>query len=311
MSESRSHAFDATSPQQGANVIEPLLVLVYRVLAWTFGIVGGLFFLFPDGTIDALNAVGRLLGFAPAPHLAHRFWLSLGVAYMAVVTSLAALIARGPVAHRILMLPLAIGKATSSLTCLWFFLLYDRYFIYLANFLVDASLALLAWATYVATAPTLPGTLPPRARRTLEAVAEALFPQEGVTSPRVRIQELADAVERQLAERGPLVIRAFSGLLTFVDWNPRLFHLRWQRLSELPWVERVSVLESMEQSRWLVRRQAAHTMKLLLGLHGYSQPALRVDLHVDDHWLASRLEQARARRERGEKGPYPIPAPVE
>ncbi|GIW43949.1 MAG: hypothetical protein KatS3mg077_1231 [Candidatus Binatia bacterium] len=292
-------------------VLAAALAMIYRVLAWTFGLVGLLFFLFPDGTVDALNASGRWLGFPPAPHLAHRFWLSLGVAYMAVVTALAALIARAPIERRLLMVPLALGKATSSLTCLWFFLAYDRYFVYLANFLVDASLALLAWLTYAATAPAPPGGLSTRARRVLLVVAETFVPARSPQATLADAQKLIEAVEAQLRERGSLVLSGFGVLLTFVDWNPRLFHARRSLLSEMAISDRVAVLEAMERSRWLLRRQAAHVLKLLLGLHAYSAPAFRRELHVDDDWLPSRLRLAADRRARGEKGPYPHPLPVE
>ncbi|MCX8072440.1 MAG: hypothetical protein N3C12_08315 [Candidatus Binatia bacterium] len=295
------------TPSSAEATVDRLLGLVYRVLAWTFGLVGALFFLFPDGTVDALNAVGRPLGFPPAPHLAHRFWLSLGVAYMAAVTALAALIAKAPTERRLLMVPLAIGKATSSLTCLWFFAAFDRYFIYLANFLVDASLALLAWLTYAATAAPATGALPPRGRRTLEAVAETLLLPPPGGSPPLAPGKLASAVESQLATQGAWTLKAFGWLLAFVDWNPRLFHGRRERLCELSWEDRVPVLESMERSRLLVRRQAAHALKLLLGLHAYGEPTVRQEFRVDDDWLPSRLELARLRRERGEKGPYPEP----
>jgi len=285
--------------------LDPLWAVVYRVLGWTFAVVGAVFFLFPDGTIAALNRAGSWLGFTPAPFTAQRFWLSLGVAYMAVVTVLAFSIARAPSERRLLLVPLAAGKATSSVTCLWFFVTDAPYFIYLANFLTDASLAVLAWCTYVATS-TPPTALPPRARRVLEAVAEALFPPSGST-PRLSSAALADAVEEQLRSFGPLALRGFSLLLRFVDWNPRLFH--WQRncLSALPWQERVPLLEAMEASRWGVRRQAIHLLKLLLGLQAYPRPELRLPLFGGDRYLEEKLAAARARRERGEKGPYPQP----
>lgn len=300
-----THGFETSD-----SPIAAFLALLYRVLAWTFGLVGALFFLFPDGTIDVLNAFGGWFGFPTAPHLSHRFWLSLGVAYMAVVTVLAASISKAPIERRLLMVPLAAGKATSSLTCLWYFLSYDRYFVYLANFLVDGLLALFAWATFIATAPGSAG-LGPHARRVLQAVAEALFPPREPGSQMVHFQELTDQMEIHLSERGPLVLQGFRWLLGFVDWNPRLFHLRRCRLCELPWEERVSILESMERSRWFFRRQAVHMLKVLLGLHGYSIPALRGDLQVNDDWLSSRLELARTRRQQGEKGPYPLPTATE
>lgn len=287
--------------------LDPLLRPLYRILAWTFGVVGALFFLFPNGTIDALNAAGLYLGFPPAPHISHRFWLSLGVAYMGVVTALAALLAAAPTERRLLMVPLALGKATSSLTCLWFFLSEAHYFVYLANFLMDASLALLAWLTYRATAPP-PPTLGPHARRVLHCVAEALFPP-GPRSQALDLQAIADAVDQQVCSFGPVSLRGFSLLLTFLDWNPVLFHGRRARLTDLPWSERVSILESAEQSRWFVRRQAVHSLKLFLGLHAYRNPVLRAAILHGDSYLEEKLAQARARRDRGEKGPYPELSP--
>src|SRR5213080_4669994 len=72
------------------------LHLLFAGLALAFAATGLLFFLFPDGTVRALNAAGSPLGFPPAPPSALRFWLSLGLAYMVLVTLLAAQIARDP-----------------------------------------------------------------------------------------------------------------------------------------------------------------------------------------------------------------------
>lgn len=290
------------------------LRVVYRVLALAFGVVGALFLMFPDGTVAALNGVGSLFGFPAAPPITHRFWLGLGVAYMTVVTCLAALIAAAPVERRILMVPLAVGKATSSLTCLWFFLVYDRFFVYLANFLTDASLAVLVWATYVASDPasrTTPGSLSSRGRRTLLAIAEVLFPTSPGGGPRPNLSQLADEVQDQLRATGPLALRGFELLLWFIEQNPLLFHGKLQGLSRLDSESRIHVLESMERSRLLLRRQAVHSVKLLLGVYGYRDARMRSALGVEDGWLADKLAQAKARRERGEKGPFPQPQPPE
>jgi hypothetical protein len=307
--ESRTMSREVASESRA--VIDAVLGWVYTVLAWTFGIVGFVFFAFPDGTVDALNAVGSWFGFPRAPHLAHRFWLSLGVAYMATVTALAAFISRSPTERRLLMLPLAVGKATSSLTCLWFFIFHDHYFVYLANFLVDASLAFLAWGTYRASEPNVPGPLSARARRTLVAIGEALLASGAGANQHPEVMKFAEAVEAQLQAQGPLALRGFEWLLWFVETSPFWFHATVRAFSELPVASRVRILEAMERSRCTVRRQAAHAVKLLFGLHAYSDPALRAELGVDDDWLATRLQLARERRERGEKGPFPEPVPVD
>src|SRR5690348_17437671 len=101
--------------------LQSALRLLFAGLATAFATTGLLFFLFPDGTVRALNAAGRPLGFPDAPPSALRFWLSLGLAYMVLVTILAATIARDPRRHGALMPILAAGKATSSLTCLGYF----------------------------------------------------------------------------------------------------------------------------------------------------------------------------------------------
>src|SRR5947207_15935308 len=81
------------------------LRVLFAGLALAFAATGLLFFLFPDGPVRALNAAGSPLGFPPAPPSALRFWLSLGLAYMVLVTLLAAQIARDPRGHAQLMPP--------------------------------------------------------------------------------------------------------------------------------------------------------------------------------------------------------------
>ncbi len=136
------------------------VALIHRVLAWTFAVVGSIFLLAPNGTVRTINAVGSVFRvFPPAPESDLRFWLSLGVAYMALVTLLAARIAADPRANRPLMPILAAGKFTSSFTCLLFFVFSQPTFIYLLNWLVDGSIVLIvlgcyAWLGVVETTAT-------------------------------------------------------------------------------------------------------------------------------------------------------------
>src|SRR5881628_3428818 len=134
--------------------LDRLLRLLFAALAAAFAVTGLLFLCFPDATVATLNAAGRPLGFPPAPASPLRFWLSLAVAYMVLVTLLAAATARDPRGRAHLMPILAAGKATSSLTCLGYFVGSSPAFIYLVNALVDGSLALFAlgaWAVVRAT----------------------------------------------------------------------------------------------------------------------------------------------------------------
>lgn len=124
--------------------MESRIVWIMRALAVSFAAVGLLFLFAPEGALAFGDSLGARLGtFAPAPPTGAKLWLSLGVSYMALVTALAYLASLDPSRNRGLMLILALGKASSSLTSLMFFLVDSPVFIYLLNFAVDASLALL------------------------------------------------------------------------------------------------------------------------------------------------------------------------
>ena len=294
-----------------------LLRLAYRVLATTFLIVGLIFFLFPDGTIDVLNATGALFGFPPAPHLAHRFWLGLGTAYMAVVTWLAFAISQAPAEHRILMPPLALGKAVSSGTCLLFLIFERAYYIYLANFLVDGAIAVFVFWTWQITSPgrsaAAPGIAPstpslgPRSRATLQAIADAFLPAGGAFEEGATTLGLTERVEAYFASMGPLGLPMASLMLAWMDAQPLLFQLRPTRLRRLDLGERVRLLEEMERSRLMIRRQPVLMLKLLLGLHAYREPAVARAIGYERGYLESKLAAAEERRRAGGKGPYPVP----
>lgn len=128
---------------------ERLVVVSLRLLAAGFAVVGFFFIAWPDGTLARLTELGDDFGdFATAPETDERLWLSLGFAYMVVITAIC-LIAQGDVVrHRPMLLALAAGKAASSLTSLVFFF-EDDVFAYLLNGIVDGSLvgaSLLLWS---------------------------------------------------------------------------------------------------------------------------------------------------------------------
>src|SRR5262249_52073052 len=78
--------------------------------------------------------------FTPAPKTDERLWLSLGFAYMVVITAIALIASTDPVRHRPMLLALAAGKAASSITSLIFFI-EDDVFVYLLNGTVAGLLA--------------------------------------------------------------------------------------------------------------------------------------------------------------------------
>ena len=104
--------------------------------------VGLLFIVSPDGTLACSTTSATFGDFAPAPETDEQLWLSLGFAYMVVITGICLVVQADVVRYRPLMLVLAAGKAASSLTSLGFYLFDDDVFAYLLNFLVDGFLAL-------------------------------------------------------------------------------------------------------------------------------------------------------------------------
>jgi hypothetical protein len=124
---------------------ERFVVLNLRLLAASFAVVGILFIAAPDGVLGVISDLGDSLGdFTRAPETTEQLWLSLGFAYMVVITALCVVAQADVVRYRPLLLVLAIGKTASSLSSLGFFLFDEDVFAYLLNFLVDGFLALAA-----------------------------------------------------------------------------------------------------------------------------------------------------------------------
>ena len=119
---------------------ERFVVANLRLMAVGFAITGFFFIAWPDGTLDRITELGHHFGFhTPAPKTDERLWLSLGFAYMVVITFLAWIASTDVVRYRPMILALAAGKAASSITSLIFFS-EDDVFAYLLNGIVDGSL---------------------------------------------------------------------------------------------------------------------------------------------------------------------------
>ena len=124
---------------------ERFVVLNLRLLAVSFAVVGILFIAAPDGVLDVISDLGDDIGsFTRAPETTEQLWLSLGFAYMVVITGIALLVSTDVGRYRPLLLVLAAGKAVSSLATGAYFFFHSDVFIYLLNFIVDGSLVLLA-----------------------------------------------------------------------------------------------------------------------------------------------------------------------
>lgn len=263
------------------------LRLLFTALAAAFGATGLLFFVFPDGTIEALNAAGGLVGFPPAPASTLRFWLSLAVAYMVLVTLLAAQVARDPRGRAPLMPILAAGKATSSLTCLGYFVASEPAFIYLANALVDGSLALLvlgAWGVIWATGDEAAA----RDAVLLKHVLEALVPRGGAFAAGAADTDLDADLARYFAglhRLGPVGLRL---ILRAIEYGAVLFE-RTRPFSRLDAAARERGLAAWEHSRLGPRRQLIASLKLLALMHFYERPEVWPGIGYDDAHLRQKL----------------------
>lgn len=120
-----------------------IVKLFMRGYAISFLAVGLTFLWSPDGTIRFLNNLGDRVGmFADAPMTGAMLWLSLAVAYMAVVTVLAWQVQADPAKNRSALVALTVGKGVSSLTSFVFYFGSAKVFLYLANGIVDGGITL-------------------------------------------------------------------------------------------------------------------------------------------------------------------------
>jgi hypothetical protein len=206
---------------------------------------------------------------------------------MALVTLLAAEIARDPRGRAHLMPILAAGKATSSLTCLAYFVGTQPAFVYLLNALVDGSLALLVlaaratlWATDERGAE--------RDRALLGTALDTLVPRGGPFPLGAADVGLDATLARYFASihaLGPVGLRI---LLRVLEYGTALFE-RSRPFSRLDAAARERALAAWETSRLAPRRQVVATLKLLAMMHFYERPESWSGIGYDDGHLRAKL----------------------
>jgi hypothetical protein len=262
---------------QGA-AAERFVVFGLRVLAISFAVVGILYVALPSASLDFMSNVGELFGnHTRAPHTQEYLWLSLGFAYMAVITGICLIAQTDVVRYRPLLLLLAAGKAASSFTSLVFFFSQGHVFAYLLGALVDGSLILVALWLWVLTGRIdRPLRSSPRRaigaseRRTLSAICEAMAP--GIDGlPRAerdvdvsgRISRFLESVPPRMALQLRIALRAF-------EWLP--FPHRFSRLDA---AGRERVLRGLERSRWWVKHDLLLMAKLFSTLGYAVTPAVQ------------------------------------
>jgi len=241
-----------------------------------------------------MNAAGAWLGdFAPLPVSQARFWLSLATGYMVLVAALAYVAQRDLRRHRDLLAFLALGKATTALCTLGFYLYATEAFIYFANTVVDGAIALAASAIWLLVPWIVPaGAVEAGSRGTarrlssdpaFDAFLEAMIPIGGAFEEGAVGRGMAARIEEFVENAGASMAAALLGLVRVLDLSPFFLPpFRWRRFSRLPLEERVALLEAWEGSPFPLRRQALHLLKLLVMVHFYSQPEIRERLGYPD-----------------------------
>jgi hypothetical protein len=269
--------------------------LIHRLLAWIFALVGFLFLLAPNGTVRAINAAGSVFGiFPPAPQSDLRFWLSLGFAYMALVTVLAWRIADDPRANRALMPVLATGKFASSFTCLLFFLFHQPTFLYLLNFLVDGSIVMIVLGCYlwtgVAAQAAQPAAQPVgRVAELLRLLTSTLVPEGGAFAAGASTVRLEQTVWHYFGQLHPLGTAGLTLILYVVEYGPYVFGPRHRRFSRLDAAQRETYLAGWESSRLAARRQLLNGLKLAVMLHFYDSPEIARAVGFDVAYVREKL----------------------
>jgi len=111
--------------------------------ALIFAVVGLIFLIIPTGVLVFFNNLSLYLGLPPSPVQGVSFYLILAVAYMYLVTLLAFLMYRYP-RDKVYVFLLANAKIASAALSLGLFVVSQPYLIFLANFVIDGSIGLLA-----------------------------------------------------------------------------------------------------------------------------------------------------------------------
>jgi len=273
---------------------ERTVAFIHALLAWAFGITGTVFLLFPDGTVRVVNAIGSALRvFAPAPMSELRFWLGLAVAYMVLVTLLAARIAAAPSANQQLMPILAAGKFTSSILSLFFFVFSRPTLLYFLNFVVDGAIAIsvigcYAWLGLATSEHRQP--LEPRTRtaRLLEVAVDALLP--GSAGPGTPAEKRLDRIVWEyFRDVHPAGSIGLAAMLHLLEYGPYLLGPRRLLFSRLDGGQREEYLTRCERSRLALFRAPVQALKLVTMLHGYEMEERCREIGYDSEYVRAKL----------------------
>lgn len=269
------------------DALERSVQLLAGVACLAFLSVGAAFFFMPDQVMDQIHAWGAALGsFPPLPPAGARFWVALSAAYMAVVTALALAVWSSPRDHAPLLVFLAVGKATSSGTTGYLFLVDRPAFAYLLNFVVDGGIAVLcllafaalAWSAFAQGRDLYPAAQPVFSRRGPRARArawlETLFPEDPRFGPDGAPEALVDAFADFLAGTHPAAPRLCSLALGLAELTPLLVSGDPRPFSWLGPAARTAHLERLASSPTYAFRQLVFHMRFLGYTVVYGRPGV-------------------------------------
>ena len=119
-----------------------------RVWAPIFAAGGLGFYLLPGPITASMNVGARGVGLEEAPVDADNLWVVLAAAYMALITAISrdAATTSDPERRHSLARYLLVGKVSSSLGALGYFVFRRRGYAFLANFLLDGGIAAVTYA---------------------------------------------------------------------------------------------------------------------------------------------------------------------
>jgi len=118
-----------------------LYKLLSLSLSISFGIVGLIFLVIPEGVLNFFNTISLFFGLMVSPVHEIGFYLVLAVAYMYLVTMLAYLMYTHPENMNFPLL-LIHGKSASSILSFALFIIHGQFLIYITNGIIDGLIAL-------------------------------------------------------------------------------------------------------------------------------------------------------------------------
>jgi hypothetical protein len=262
--------------------LDRIIRLNMIVLMWAFIVGGALFLLAPDSVVAFTNRLGSRLGdFSEAPATGFRLWLSLGVAYMVLISILAYLIQRDLHRNRALLLVLTAGKAASSATGLLFYLFHADAFAYLLTFGVDGLIVVNCLLLYRLLDPdsilrtgTRSFEKDGKPRAILRAVlatlvTDAIRDEAGGMASSVSLDQKLVAYLRELGPRAPLALMA---ALYAIEYGTLLWFRTLRPFTRLVPREREEYLRGFEESRFYLRQRLLFPLRMLATTLCYSEP---------------------------------------